>query len=79
MNDRVLIRTGTTGAVLAAICCATPVLAVLLPLVGLGAWRHAQIWCRFHCWQRASGSSRGAFIGAAPKPPGARRRFTKKA
>jgi len=38
MNDRVLIRTGTTGAVLAAICCATPVLAVLLPLVGLSAW-----------------------------------------
>lgn len=38
MNDRVLIRTGTAGATVAAICCATPVLAVLLPLVGLSTW-----------------------------------------
>ena len=38
MNDRALIRTGAAGAILAAICCATPILAVLLPLVGLGAW-----------------------------------------
>lgn len=38
MNDRALIRTGVAGAIFAAICCATPILAVLLPLVGLGAW-----------------------------------------
>lgn len=38
MNDRALIRTGGAGAIFAAICCATPILAVLLPLVGLGAW-----------------------------------------
>ena len=38
MNDRALIRTGTAGATVAAICCAMPVLAVLLPLVGLSAW-----------------------------------------
>lgn len=38
MNDRALIRTGTMGAIVAAICCATPLLAVLLPMVGLGAW-----------------------------------------
>lgn len=38
MNDRTLIRTGAAGAIIAAICCATPLLAVLLPLVGLGAW-----------------------------------------
>ncbi|MFZ5673192.1 MAG: mercury resistance system transport protein MerF [Pseudomonadota bacterium] len=38
MNDRALIRIGAAGATVAAICCATPVLAVLLPLVGLGAW-----------------------------------------
>lgn len=37
MNDRALIRTGTAGATVAAICCATPVLAVLLPLLGLSA------------------------------------------
>lgn len=33
-----LIRAGTTGAILAAICCATPLLAVSLPLASLGAW-----------------------------------------
>src|SRR6266446_8523328 len=38
MNDRALIRAGTVGAIIAAICCATPVLAVLLPLIGLSAW-----------------------------------------
>ena len=38
MTDRALIHTGTAGATVAAICCATPVLARLLPLAGLGAW-----------------------------------------
>ncbi len=38
MNDRTLVRAGTVGAVIAAICCATPALAVLLPLIGLSAW-----------------------------------------
>lgn len=38
MNDRARIRAGTAGAVLAAICCATPFLAGVLPLAGLGAW-----------------------------------------
>ena len=38
MNDRALIRAGTAGGVLAAICCATPFLAGVLPLAGLGAW-----------------------------------------
>lgn len=38
MNDRTLIRTGAVGAVVAAICCATPVLAVALGALGLSAW-----------------------------------------
>lgn len=38
MNDRALIRAGTAGAVLVAICCAAPLLAAVLPLAGLGAW-----------------------------------------
>ena len=38
MNDRALIRAGTAGAVLAAICCATPLIVGVLPLAGLGAW-----------------------------------------
>ncbi len=36
--DRTLITTGTVGAILAAICCATPLLAVLLGTLGLTAW-----------------------------------------
>jgi mercuric ion transport protein len=35
MNDRSLI---TIGAALAAICCATPILAVVLGGIGLSAW-----------------------------------------
>lgn len=38
MSDRALIRPGMVGAVLAVICCAAPLLAVSLPLAGLGAW-----------------------------------------
>ena len=38
MNDRSLIATGAIGAALAAICCATPVLALVLGGVGLTAW-----------------------------------------
>ena len=38
MNDRSLITTGAIGATLAAICCATPLLAVVLGGVGLTAW-----------------------------------------
>ena len=38
MNDRSLIATGAIGAALAAICCATPLLAVVLGGVGLTAW-----------------------------------------
>lgn len=37
MTDRVLIRASAAGAILAAICCATPLLAVVLPRAGLGA------------------------------------------
>ena len=38
MSDCSLIRAGTVGAILALICCAAPLLAVALPLAGLGAW-----------------------------------------
>ncbi|ESW63322.1 mercury transport protein [Mesorhizobium sp. C280B] len=38
MSDRALVRAGVVGAILAAICCAAPLLAVGLPLAGLGAW-----------------------------------------
>ena len=38
MTDRSLITTGAIGAVLAAICCATPLLAVVLGGIGLTDW-----------------------------------------
>lgn len=38
MSDRTAIRAGVAGAVLAAICCAAPLLAVGLPVPGLGSW-----------------------------------------
>ena len=38
MRDRTLITTGIVGGALAAICCATPLLAILFGAVGLTAW-----------------------------------------
>ena len=38
MNGRALITTGTVGGILAAICCTTPLLAVVLGAAGLTAW-----------------------------------------
>ena len=38
MQDRTLLTTGVVGTVVAAVCCATPVLAIGLGAVGLAAW-----------------------------------------
>jgi mercuric ion transport protein len=38
MDNRTLLKTGVTGSVIAAICCATPVLVIALGLVGLSTW-----------------------------------------
>lgn len=38
MKDTTLIRTGIIGSVIAAICCFTPTLVLLLGAVGLSAW-----------------------------------------
>jgi mercuric ion transport protein len=38
MRDRTLITTGIIGALVAAVCCATPLLAVILGTLGLTAW-----------------------------------------
>lgn len=44
MSDRALIRAGTVGAIFAAICCAAPLVAVTLPLAGLGAWLKGRLF-----------------------------------
>lgn len=38
MKNRTLLWTGATGSVIAAICCFTPALVLLLGAVGLSAW-----------------------------------------
>ena len=38
MNNRTLLATGITGTVIAAICCFTSVLVILLAAIGLSAW-----------------------------------------
>ena len=38
MNNGTLLGTGIIGAALAALCCLTPVLVILLGVVGLSAW-----------------------------------------
>lgn len=38
MRDAALIKTGVVGAVVAAVCCATPVLVLALGALGLSAW-----------------------------------------
>ncbi len=38
MNNRTLLCTGATGSLIAAICCFTPALVILLGAVGLSAW-----------------------------------------
>jgi mercuric ion transport protein len=38
MRDRTIIATGVVGAVAAAVCCVTPILAIVFGVVGLTAW-----------------------------------------
>ena len=38
MNNRTLLNIGIFGTIIAALCCFTPVLVVLLGVVGLSAW-----------------------------------------
>ena len=38
MTDKGLLCTGAAGSVIAAICCFTPALVVLLGAIGLSSW-----------------------------------------
>ncbi len=38
MKEKSLLRTGLVGSAVAALCCFTPILVVLLGTVGLSAW-----------------------------------------
>jgi mercuric ion transport protein len=38
MRDRILLKIGLIGTIIAALCCFTPLLAVLFGAAGLAAW-----------------------------------------
>lgn len=38
MKDATILKTGIIGTVIAAICCATPVLVIAFGALGLSAW-----------------------------------------
>jgi mercuric ion transport protein len=38
MRDATILKTGIVGTIIAAICCATPVLVIALGALGLSAW-----------------------------------------
>lgn len=38
MKEKTALRTGILGSAIAAVCCFTPVLVVLLGTLGLSAW-----------------------------------------
>jgi mercuric ion transport protein len=38
MKDGTLLRTGIAGSVVAAVCCGTSVLAIVLGVLGMSAW-----------------------------------------
>ena len=38
MDNRKLLKTGIVGSVVAAVCCATPVLVIMFGVLGLSAW-----------------------------------------
>ena len=38
MDNRTLLRTGIAGSVVAALCCATPILVILFGALGLSVW-----------------------------------------
>ncbi|ROR32341.1 mercury resistance system transport protein MerF [Inmirania thermothiophila] len=47
MNDRKLLKWGSAGTIIAAICCFTPALLILLPALGLAAWL---AWADYVLW-----------------------------
>lgn len=38
MKSRTIFRSGLIGAIIAALCCTTPILVITLGAIGLGAW-----------------------------------------
>lgn len=79
MSDRTAIRVGMAGAVLVAICCAAPLIAVGLSFAGLGAWLAGKGLVVLPLMAASFGLIAWIFHLATQRPPVARRRFTRKA
>jgi len=52
MRHRTLITTGIVGAVVAAVCCATPLLAIVFGALGLTAWLAKADYVRWYLPER---------------------------
>jgi mercuric ion transport protein len=82
VRDATLIKTGAVGAVIAAICCATPVLVLGLGVLGLSAWLGwadyialsalaAFVLLAGYGFRRRRSSAPGACCETSSNPPGA--------
>ncbi|HSE77395.1 MAG TPA: mercury resistance system transport protein MerF [Alphaproteobacteria bacterium] len=47
MDNKTLCKSGVVGSVVVAICCFTPALVILLPVIGLAAWL---TWIDYVLW-----------------------------
>ncbi len=82
MRDAALIKTGVAGAIVAAVCCATPALVLGLGGLGLSAWL---VWADYlalaalvafvllagYGFHRRRSSAPGARCETSSTPPGA--------
>ena len=69
MNDRKLLRTGIVGTAVAAVCCFTPALVILLGVAGLSAWLAWADYVLFPSLALFIGITIYALVRRARKPP----------
>lgn len=78
MENRTLFRTGVAGSAVAAVCCFTPLLVILLGAVGLTAWVAwldyvlipafiAFLGLAFYAWRRLHSECVACAPGAHPR------------
>jgi mercuric ion transport protein len=68
MNDRKLLRTGVVGTAVAAVCCFTPLLVVVLGATGLSAWLAWADYVLFPALASFIGMTVYALVRRARKP-----------
>ena len=68
MNDRKLLRTGVVGTAVAAVCCFTPLLVVVLGAAGLSVWLAWADYVLFPALASFIGMTVYALVRRARKP-----------